>query len=585
MMPPAASATPSAWDREVDLLVVGAGAGGMTAALVASLEGFNVLLCEKTSQVGGTTAISGGAIWIPGSTQSRRVGLTDTAAEARRYLDAVIGAADEDGRRDAFIEVGAAALDYLESRSEVKFAPSPKHPDYRSALPGAALAGRALYPLPFDGRLLGADFALLRAPIPELMALGGMMVGRDDLTHLLHPFASVASFQHTLALVLRYLWDRTRYERGTRLLLGNALAARLLFSLRQRQVPIWLDAPVRNLVLDQGCVAGAVVFEDGMQRSIRAKQGVILASGGFSGSTVWREALLPDPIASHSVAFEGASGDGLALAQSVGGMIDKQHASPVFWMPASIMRRPDGSQAIFPHIVLDRAKPGLIAVNAAGRRFVNEADSYHDFVLGMYRSHKTVCTIPAYLVCDRRFIRDYGIGLIRPGERRLQRYVNARYLFEAPTLLELAAKIGVDGAALSYTVDRHNRFAESGIDEDFGKGSSELNRHNGDPGNAPNPCLRKIEEAPFFAVAVHPADLGTSAGLAADRDGRVLGRNGIAIPGLYACGNDMASVMRGHYPGPGITLGPAIAFAFRIVRHISRQGSRALTNGTAQTAS
>lgn len=193
----------------------------------------------------------------------------------------------------------------------------------------------------------------------------------------------------------------------------------------------------------------------------------------------------------------------------------------------------------------------------------------------MYRSHKTVCTIPAYLVCDRRFIRDYGIGLIRPGERRLQRYVNARYLFEAPTLLELAAKIGVDGAALSYSVDRHNRFAESGIDEDFGKGSSELNRHNGDPGNAPNPCLRKIEEAPFFAVAVHPADLGTSAGLAADRDGRVLGHNGIAIPGLYACGNDMASVMRGHYPGPGITLGPAIAFAFRIVRHISRQGGRA----------
>ncbi len=572
-MPTAKSAAPSVWDREVDLLVVGAGAGGMTAALVGSLEGFDVLLCEKTSQVGGTTAISGGAIWIADSAQSRRGGLTDSAAEARRYLDAVIGAADEDGRRDAFIEAGATALDYLESRSEVKFVPSPKHPDYRSELPGAALAGRALYPVPFDGRLLGADFTLLRAPIPEFMALGGMMIARDDLAHLLHPFSSVASLRHTLALLLRYLWDRMRYPRGTRLLLGNALAARLLFSLRQRHVPICINSPVTNLVLDQGRVAGAVVSVGGMQRSIRAKQGVILATGGFSGSTAWRETLLPEPVATHSVAFRGASGDGLALGRSVGGMIDEQHASPVFWMPASVMRRADGSQVTFPHIALDRAKPGLIAVNAAGQRFVNEADSYHDFVVGMYRSHGKVCTIPAYLICDRRFIRDYGIGLIHPGERRLRRYIDAGYLFKAPTLCELADKIGVDGTMLRCTVVRHNTFAESGIDEDFGKGSSELNRHNGDPSNVPNPCLRKIEQAPFFAVAVHPADLGTSTGLATDRDGRVLDGNDATIPGLYACGNDMASVMRGHYPGPGITLGPAITFAFRIVSHISRKNT------------
>ena len=563
--PTVAPAAPSTWDSEVDLLVVGAGAGGMTAALVAALEKFEVLLCEKTSQIGGTTAISGGAIWIPGSTQSRRAGLDDSAAEARRYLDAMIGAPDDDGRRHAFIEAGAAALDYLESRSEVKFAPSPKHPDYRPGLPGAALAGRALYPVPFDGRLLGADFALLRPPLPEFMALGGMMVGREDIAHLLHPFASLSSFRHTLALGLRHARDRVRYPRGTRLLLGNALAARLLFSLRQNGVPIWLEAPVHSLVFDQGRVAGAVVSVEGRQHSVRTRRGVILAGGGFSGSAAWRQALLPGPIADHSVACQGNSGDGLTLGRSVGGAIEDRHASPAFWMPASVMQRSDGSQAVFPHIVLDRAKPGLIAVNAAGRRFVNEADSYHDFVMAMYRSHRHVPTIPAYLICDRRFVHDYGIGLIRPGRRRLHRYVEAGYLLTAPTLPELADRIGVARDALRDTVDRHNRFAESGVDEDFGKGSNELNRHNGDPANAPNPCLRPIAQAPFFAVAVHPADLGTSAGLATDRDGRVLDDDGTAIPGLYACGNDMASVMRGHYPGPGITLGPAIAFAFRIV--------------------
>ena len=557
-------AEPVNWDREVDLLVVGSGVGGMTAALVAAVEGAEVLLCEMTSRLGGTSALSGGAIWVPGSSQSARAGLTDTATDARRYLDAMIGEPDRGARREAFLEAGPIALDFLEHHTEVKFAPSPKHPDYRGNLPGAAISGRVLYPLPFDGRLLGKDFERLRPPMPEFMALGGMMVGKDDIPHLLHPFASVRSLRHTLALVCRYLWDRRHYSRGTRLLLGNALVGRLVYSLRQRQVPIWLGARVESLVQRDGRVIGASVSLDGRTQSVRARRGVVLATGGFSGSPTWRQSLLAAPIPDHSVAFDGDSGDGLTLGTSAGGAIDTTHASAAFWMPASVMRRADGSQAVFPHIMLDRAKPGLLAVNSAGRRFVNEADSYHDFVLGMYRSHAGVNTIPAYLVCDRSFIRDYGVGLVRPGERRLRRYVDAGYLITGATILQLAQKIGVDGDALTETVRRYNGFAESGIDQEFGRGSTELNRNNGDPDNLPNPCLRKIDRAPFFAVAVYPADLGTSVGLATDRDGRVLDRAGSPIDGLYACGNDMASVMRGHYPGPGITLGPAIAFAFRI---------------------
>lgn len=558
----------STWDREVDVLTVGAGAAGMTAALVASAKDLTVLLCEKSSQIGGTTAISGGAIWIPGSTQSRQGGFVDSVDDARRYLDSVIGDPDDDDRREAFIETGAATLDFLESHSEVKFSPSPWHPDYRSQLPGAACAGRALYPLPFDGRRLGSHFGLLRAPPPEFMVLGGMMVDTHDIAQLLHPFGSLSAFRHTLGLVLRHFRDRVRYPRGTRLLLGNALAARLLFSLRQRQVPIWLNATVCNLVIEDDRVAGAIVCIDGTRKAIRARKGVILATGGFASSCAWRQALLRDPVADLSVAVADASGDGLALGLSVGGMIDGRHTSPAFWMPASVMPRPDGSRAIFPHIVTDRAKPGVIAVNAAGRRFVNEGDSYHDFVLGMYRSHREVRTIPAYLICDRRFIDHYGIGVIRPRTVRLRRYVDAGYLIEAPTLSALAHEIGVDETILTNTVSRYNEFSETGIDEDFGKGASDLNRRNGDPANVPNPCLRRIESAPFFAVRVYPACLGTSVGLATDKDGRVLDHERVAVRGLYSCGNDMASVMRGYYPGPGITLGPAITFAFRAVSHM-----------------
>jgi 3-oxosteroid 1-dehydrogenase len=557
------------WDRETDILVFGAGMAGMTAALVASLEGLDVLLYEKTDQVGGTTSTSAGTVWIPGSNQAVRDGVPDNIDDARRFLDAEIGPRAL-AAREAFLAAGPVALDYLEARSEVKFVAPPRHPDYHSNQPGRALAGRALAPLPFDGRLLGKDFVRVRPPIAPFMVLGGMMVGKADIPYLLKPFASIANVTAAAKLLLRHATDRLRFARGTRLVMGNALVGRLFYSLRQRNVPIGYGAKLVELVRNHERVEGAVVDIGPQRLTIRAKRGVVLATGGFAPSDKLRAAYMGGLPVAHSNAFAGASGDGFMAAQSAGAAVDAEHVSPAFYFPSSVHK-----ETIYPHILLDRAKPGLIAVNKDGRRFVNESDSYHDFVEAMFRANAAAPSVPAWLVCDRSFIRDYGLGLIHPGsgERVLARYIADGYLHRAGTLMELAGHVGIDGKTLLRTVQEHNRYAETGVDEAFGKGGTEYNQFNGDPANTPNPCLRPIAEPPFFAVAVYPSTMGTCVGLATDGDARVLDADGAPITGLYACGNDMASLFRGVYVGPGITLGPALVFAWRAVMRMKRVSS------------
>ena len=550
----------------VDVLIAGAGAGGMTAALVCALQGLDVLLVEKSDQVGGTTATSAGTIWVPGTRQARDAGMNDTVADARRYLDAIIGVAD--GRRDVYLNTAADVVDYLDRNSDVKFSIYAKHPDYLANRPGSAIAGRALAPLPFDGRMLGSDFELLRAPIGEFMALGGMMIGRADIEPLTRPLASLASFRQAASLVLRQMKDRLQHKRGTRLLMGNALAARLFYSLRQRNVPLWLNASLRELTTDNGRITGATLDIDGKPRRVIARRGVILATGGFGGS-VERMNDHVRPKLAHAVAFVGAEGDGMRIAQSAGAAIENDHESPVFWTPVSKTEWLGGGRGAYPHLALDRSKPGLIAVNAAGRRFVDEAVSYHDFVLAMHRSHETAPAIPAWLVCDRDFMRRYGLGRIPPGRRSFRWAVNNGYVVEADTLDMLAHAIGVDASGLHASVEQNNRAAQTGDDEAFGKGSTEFDRNNGDPNHGPNPCIGPIAVPPYYAMAVYPSALGSSIGLKADADGRVLDAGGKPIAGLYACGNDMASIMRGTYPGPGITLGPALVFGYRAAMAIA----------------
>ena len=555
-------------------MVFGAGMGGMTAALIAALEGLDVLLCEKTDQIGGTTSTSAGTVWIPGSSQSVRDGVPDTVEAARLFLDAEIGPRAE-AVREAYLEAGPAALDYLEARSEVKFRAPPMHPDYHSNQPGRALAGRALAPLPFDGRLLGADFARVRPPIAPFMVLGGMMVGKDDIPALVKPFASLASFSGALRLLLRHAADRLRYARGTRLVMGNALMARLFYSLKSRNVPIRFDTRLVELVKESGRVIGAVVETAASHQTIGAKRGVILATGGFAPNAELRREFMPSLPVVYSNAFAGASGEGFNAARAAGAAVDDKHVSPAFYFPSSIRKESDGQDTVFPHILLDRAKPGLIAVNADGRRFVNEADSYHDFVEAMLRSHAVTPTVPAWLICDRSFMRDYGLGLLHPGSREgaISRHIASGYLKRGDMLEGLADQIGVNAKNLAATVAQHNRYAQTGADEAFGKGATEYNQFYGDPVNKPNPCLRPIAQPPFFAVAVYPSTMGTTVGLATDGEARVLDHDGAPIPGLYACGNDMASLFRGVYVGPGITLGPALVFAYRAVMHSAKQSN------------
>ena len=427
---------------------------------------------------------------------------------------------------------------------------------------------RAIIPQPFDGRLLGADFTRLRPPIPEYMLFGGMMIGKADIPPLLGRFKSLANFSYSARLLARYAADRLRYPRGTRLMMGNALTARLFYSLRKRGVEILFGAPIAAVDVRDGRAVGAAINTAGGEICVSAKRGVVLATGGYGHNKHYRETFMAHPVPAHSMSSEFNQGDGVGIGERLGARIaPEEHRRSGLWTPVSITTRADGSKGLYPHLLLDRAKPGLIAVNARGERFVNEAVSYHDFVEAMFDANAHAPSIPCYLICDAAFIKKYGLGIVYPGAGNLQRLLNAGYLKRGDTLEGLAAELGVDAAGLRRTVERHNGFAGAGIDADFGKGETELNRFNGDDSHKPNPCVGPVVTAPFYGLEIWPADIAVSTGLSADANARVLDKAGQPIPGLYACGNDMASMMRGSYPGPGTTLGPGIVFAYRAAMH------------------
>jgi len=562
-----AIAMPTQGDEQYDLVVLGAGAGGMTAALVSAIEGMRTLLIEKSDQVGGTTAYSSGTVWIPNNSQQRQLGVANDAAAALEYLDALVGNRADRVLREAFIAAGHEMLDYLARHTDVGFRVYRQQPDYRQELPGATLGGRPLEPLPFDGRTLGKDFDRIRWPIPELMLFGGMMVTRGEAARLLRIGRSLDALWLGAALVSRFALDRLRYKRGTRLVLGNALAARLFRNLRDRRVAVWFNAKTTRLISEQGRVSGLVVNRAGSEVRVTASRGIVLAGGGFPASPELRERYFPKPVAEYTSAFEGCVGDTLLLAQEIGASLGPLQEDNALWFPSSIATRKNGSTAVYPHIILDRGKPGLVAVNAAGRRFVNEAVPYHEFTRAMYRSHQDVQSIPTWLVCDRRFVWKYGLGMIRPMTPTLRPYVRRGYLTLAESVEELARAIRVDAAGLVETIRAHNEFARTGVDAQFGKGGNAYDRASGDAAHVPNPCIGPIERPPYCAVAVLPTPLGTSLGLLTDAHAQVLDRCGRPIPGLYACGNDMHSVMGGEYPGAGAELGPAMTFGYLAARH------------------
>ena len=548
-----------------DVIVLGAGAGGMTAAAVAAAQHLRVLLLEKAPVVGGTTAISGGMVWIPNNPKMAAVGRADSRANAEAYLAATIPGAADDPLRTAFLDHANEAIAYLEANTAVRLRPVATYPDYQPDLPGATLGGRVLEPVPFDGRTLGPAFALLRKPLPEFMLFGGMMVERPDVPHFRRAFRSPRSALRVARLLLRYAGERCVLDRGATLCLGNALVARLLHSLQNLQVELRLGAGAAGLIIEDGTAVGVTVAG----RTLRARSGIVLATGGFSHDPALRARLLPPKAGTISAASPDNTGDGIRLGLAAGAALGEGEAGNAFWTPVSCFRRPDGSDGVFPHIITDRAKPGMIAINQAGARFTNEAISYHAFVQAMFRADNASPSIPAYLICDRKALWAYGLGAVKPFALSLRRPIESGYLVRADTIPALAARLGIDPPTLTRTVTTYNQDAAQGQDRAFGRGSDAYQRHLGDADHAPNPCVAPIVTPPFYAVTLRPGDLGTSAGLITDAAARVLGADGAPIRHLYACGNDMNSLMRGAYPGPGITLGPALTFGYLTARAIA----------------
>jgi succinate dehydrogenase/fumarate reductase flavoprotein subunit len=536
-----------------DVVVLGAGAGGMTAAAVAAASGLDVLVLEKTGFVGGTTAVSGGMVWVPGNSKAAAIGQPDSIDAARAYLARLVPGTHNEAVREAFLSNAAGAIAWLEAHTSVRLQPVPVYPDYYPDLPGAALGGRVLEPVAFDATRLGAAFALLRPPLPEFTLFGGMMVARPEIAHFRRIGRSWRSARRVAALLARHARERVGHPRGTTLVLGNALAAQLLHTLLRPNVALRTGITSQRLLMADGAVQG--VQAEGTD--ILARRGVVLATGGFSHDPALRGALLPAAAGAFSAAAPGNTGDGLRLGQEAGGVIERRGEGGAFWTPLSRFTRADGSPGAFPHTVTDRAKPGIIAVNRAACRFVNEALSYHEFVRAMLRAGAPP---RAFLIADRTALWRYGLGAIRPFTLALGRWRREGYLASAPDVRGLARAIGLPPDALAATVARFNDAAARGEDPEFGRGGDAYQRFMGDPEQTPNPCLRPLDRPPFFAIALDPGDLGTATGLATDGQARVLGADGRPLRGLYACGNDMNSVMNGAYPGPGITLGPALTF-------------------------
>lgn len=549
-----------------DLLIAGSGAAGLAAAVTAAHRGLRVILAEKDAVLGGTTAWSGGWIWAPCNPVARRHGFDEDNSGPRAYLAAVQGNTFNPELVDAFLAAAPEMVGFLESETALEFECGARIPDTYGHLPGAGIGGRSVIAAPYDGRRLGPAIDLLRPPMAETSFLGMTIQSGADLRAFMTVTRSLPSALHVARRMVRHLWSLARHGRGMDLRNGNALVARLLRSALDLGVDLRPSHAVAELLRGPEGVTGAVLDGPAGRVTISARRGVVLACGGYPQDLARRAATFPRPEAHETLAVSGATGDGLRLGEAVGGQQATTLAAPGAWCPVSEVRWPDGRRGVFPHII-DRGKPGVIGVLADGKRFCNEGLGYYDYVAAMFDAVPDGEEVASWLVCDHRFLRRYGLGIVRPAPLPIRPWLRSGYLRSAPTLEALARACGIAPEALTATVRSFNEAARRGEDPEFGRGTTPYMRLQGDPDVGPNPNLAPIERGPFYAVRVVPGSFGTFAGLKTDGKARVLDVEGQPIPGLYAAGTDMASVMGGHYPAGGINLGPALTFGFIAGRH------------------
>ena len=539
-------------EAQFDVVVVGSGAAGMTAALAAAHHGLRAVVLEKTEWFGGSTARSGGGIWAPGNEVLRKAGVRDTPEQARAYLAHVTGDCVPAERQRALLEHGPAMLALVRAGTPVDFAWVPDYADYYPEAPGGLAQGRSIEPVPLDGRALGAELAHLNPPY--LPSPNGVTITQADYRWLSlgprHPRAILAA-----AKVFGRL-ARTRVLRQRTLSMGQALAAGLRAGLMAKDVPVWLSTPMTGLHIEDGRVIGVQATRDGQPMLIRASLGVVLGAGGFERNEEMRRRYQRQPIGTEwTTGSAGNTGDAIAAGEAAGAALDLM--DDAWWGPSI----PVPGRPYF--VLAERSLPGSLLVNGAGQRFVNESAPYVDAVHAMYEGQSEGTPhIPSWLIIDQRYRSTYVFAGRAPGKQLPRRWYAAGLVHRAASIAELAESAGLDPAALAKTVARFNEFAEAGQDEDFGRGDSAYDRYYGDPRRRPNPCLAPLRQAPFYAVQIVPGDLGTKGGLRTDERARVLRPDGTAIPGLYAAGNASAAVMGHSYAGAGATIGPAMTFGY-----------------------
>lgn len=566
---------PTRWDQEFDVLVIGSGAGGMTAALACQARGLSVAVLEKTAQYGGTSAVSGGGIWIPCNDQMAAVGIPDTREEALRYLDHLIGGEVARDRLEAYVDSAREMVRHLEQDFGVRFRSVAKYPDYFPDQPGGKPGARTMEPAAFDAAKLGPEFERQREPYKGTLVLGRVAMDQVE-AHTLFGRAP-GWIRLTLKLMWNYWTDfswRRRSWRDRRLVLGQGLVGALRHAMLQHQIPLLYETALQSLVEDSGRVRGVTVTQNGRSLRFGARRAVILASGGFESNQAMRDRYLPKPSRAEWTAAPGINtGDGIEAGLKLGAGL--RFMNMVWGTPTVVVPGTSVAAALF----VERSLPGCVMVNQRGQRFCNEAAPYTEAVNAIYADQaRTGASVPCWLIFDARFRENYPCGPLLPAsivpDKKLPADWAGRVYHKADTLAALAAKIGVDAGTLAKTVERLNAQAATGVDEDFNKGGNVFERYYADPKIGPNPCLAPLVKGPFYAMPITPGEIGTKGGLDADARARVLRADGSVIPGLYAIGNTSAAAMGKTYPGPGATLGPAMTFGYLAARDIAETAAR-----------